>query len=160
MSGGLLCRITCALLLLFLLLRIASAQIQAQRAITVEGDAVTKHRLSPLAVIHEELPPGYTSLTIYLHVIVGPTGRVESVRATNLDRPSDKWAVDQAMAAEKLQRFRPFEKNGVPVRAAFDDCVWIVPPVEWLSPRVPFPQISNWNTLRITLSRTGCYGVC
>jgi hypothetical protein len=111
MSGGLLCRVTCAVPSLFLLLQIASAQIQTQGALAVEGEQVNKHRLSPLAVIHEKLPSGFTSLNVYLHVIVGPTGRVESVRAENLDQPSDKWAIDQAVAAEKQQRFRPFKKN-------------------------------------------------
>jgi hypothetical protein len=25
---------------------------------------------------------------------------------------------------------------------------------------IPFPEIHDWNSLRITLSRSGCYGMC
>jgi hypothetical protein len=28
------------------------------------------------------------------------------------------------------------------------------------NPHVPFPDIHDWNSLRITLSRSGCYGRC
>jgi ankyrin repeat protein len=32
--------------------------------------------------------------------------------------------------------------------------------VQWASRRVPFPAIRDWNSLRIRLTRTGCYGFC
>jgi hypothetical protein len=126
----------------------------------VEGDVVWSHRLTPRPMIHQELPPRSSAFDICLHVVVNPSGQVESAKAENVYNSADKWAVSEAVTAEKSQRFRPFIKNGRAVRAAFDDCVWIVPPVQWASPRVPFPAIHNWDTLRIRLSRTGCYGVC
>jgi hypothetical protein len=58
------------------------------------------------------------------------------------------------------RRFKPFERDGTPVRATFTDYVAIVPPEEWASPRVPFPAIQDWSTLRIRLQRTACYGTC
>jgi hypothetical protein len=35
-----------------------------------------------------------------------------------------------------------------------------VPQAQHPDARVPFPEIHDWNSLRITLSRSGCYGRC
>jgi hypothetical protein len=67
---------------------------------------------------------------------------------------------EEAERIEMRRRFKPFERDGTPVRATFTDYVAIVPPEEWASPRVPFPAIQDWSTLRIRLQRTACYGTC
>lgn len=139
-------RIIWAILLLFPLL-------------SPSGDEVSKHRITRLAVVHEKMPAGYTEVEVFFHVVVNTSGQVESTTALHMNKP-EQWEKDQAEAAEKLQRFRPFRRWGIAVRAAFEDVVWIVPPVEWVPHPVPFSAIQNWSTLRIRLSRTGCYGVC
>ncbi|MBV8553097.1 MAG: ankyrin repeat domain-containing protein [Acidobacteriaceae bacterium] len=58
------------------------------------------------------------------------------------------------------RHFRPFERAGQAVRATFTDIVLIYPPEEWVTPRVSFPDIENWNSLRIRLERLACYGPC
>jgi len=144
--------------LLFLLLHFASAQTSHQ-PVAVEGDEVWKHRIGRAEVVHEKLPPRYFARQVCLNVVVDTTGQVESVQPKEgpVDPP---WAMDPAEAMEKTRRFRPFTRNGVAVRATFEDCVDIVPPVEWASHRMPFPEIKSWDTLRIKLTRTGCYGSC
>lgn len=138
----------------------ASANAHRPRTTNIQNDELAQHRLTRSALIHEQLPPGFTSVQALLHVVVNTSGQVESATAWNVDRTDEKWARDQAEAAEQLQRFRPFKRRRHLVRAAFDDSVWIIPPVQWAPIHVPFPEISNWNTLRIKLTRTYCYGMC
>ena len=127
--------------------------------IEVEHEEALKHRLTKPVLIHEQLPPRHTSLNFTLRVIVDPSGKVESAKALYL-QPSNEWGADQVEAAEKQERFRPFTRKGAAVEVQFEDVAWIVPPVEWASPRVPFPEIHNWDSVRIGLLRTGCYGAC
>ncbi len=127
--------------------------------IRVDSEEASQHRLTKPVLIHEQLPQGYTSLDFTLSVIVDISGKVESAKAL-YTRPSEKWAAEQAEAAEKQQRFRPFTRRGAAAKVQFEDTAWIVPPVEWVSPREAFPEIHNWDSLRIGLRRTGCYGFC
>jgi len=128
-------------------------------AVKVDHEEASKHRLTKPVLIHEQLPPEYTSLNFTLCVIVDKSGKVESAKAMYV-QPSEKWAADEVEAAEKQQRFTPFTTKRTAVKVEFEDPAWIVPPVEWASPRVPFPEIHNWDSLRIGLRRTGCYGMC
>ena len=130
------------------------------RLTKINHDEFSKHRLTPPPVIHERLPPGYTSLEIFVDVVARTSGLVETATTANISRHLPKWATDEAETAERSQQFKPFKRRGHPVRATSQDIVWIVPPVEWASPRVLFPEIHDWASLRIKLSRTYCYGVC
>ncbi|HEX7359593.1 MAG TPA: ankyrin repeat domain-containing protein [Bryobacteraceae bacterium] len=147
-----------AALLLYILTNTLLAQ--PPDTISVEGQAVESHRLTHRAIIHQQLPPRYTTLNVCLQVVVNRSGGVDSARPEYPNMREEKWARDEAITAEESQRFRPFLKDGTPVRVTFEDCVWIVPPVQWASPRVPFPAIRDWGSLRVWLTRTGCYGFC
>ena len=92
--------------------------------------------------------------------MVSASGQVESVKVWNLDNPDEQWAREQAEAAEKSQRFRPFRQYRHPLPAVFEDNLWIVPPIEWADTHTPFSEISNRNSLRMAIERTGCYGMC
>ena len=52
--------------------------------------------------------------------------------------------------------FTPFTKDGKPVRALFKDTVAIVPAEKWLHPFLPFPQVRDWNSVRVHLERGRC----
>ena len=61
----------------------------------------------------------------------------------------------------KTWQYRSFERNGHPVVAKVRESVAI------LSNRtlsevvhIPFPEIHDWNSLRITLRTSSCYGTC
>ena len=150
MNANFLQRAICGLFLLLLFPTLQLAQI------AVEYEEVSLHRLNPREVIHGNLHSGPSSQRITLRVKVDASGKVDSVQA--VEGPEEFR--EQAVEIEKRQRFEPFERNGAAVRAGFEDEIFVVPPEEWAAPRVPFPAIQEWNTLRIKLSRTGCYGTC
>ena len=91
-----------------------------------------------------------------LKVVISRAGKVESAKAVS--GPKEFYA--EAETIEMEHTFKPFEKNGVSVRAIIDDYVSVLPPVEWAATKVPFPEIKDWNSLRIKLERTGCFGMC
>ncbi len=150
MSPNFLQRAICALFLFLLFPTLQWAQV------AIEDEEISQHRLDSRELIHGDLHREPRSQRITLRVIVDASGKVESAQA--VDGPEEFR--DQAAKIEKRQRFKPFERNGAAIRAAFEDYIFVVPPEEWTTPRVPFPAIQDWNTLRIKLTRTGCYGTC
>jgi hypothetical protein len=59
-----------------------------------------------------------------------------------------------------MARYRPFERDGRPVNASFDEQIGVLPPELLLKRHVPFPIIRDWDSIRITLMRIGCFGRC
>src|SRR6185437_2175712 len=53
-----------------------------------------------------------------------------------------------------------FLQDGKPTPAAFQDSVIFLPPERPPSVHRDFPDIHDWNTLRIGLKRSGCFGDC
>jgi len=151
MSANFRQRAICALFLLVLFPTLQLAQI------AIEYEEVSEHRLlDRREMIHGHLSAGPGLQRITLRVTVDRSGNVDSALA--IDGPEEFR--EKAVEIEKRQRFKPFERNGAAVQATFEDYVFVVPPEQWATPRVPFPPIQDWNTLRIKLTRTGCYGVC
>jgi hypothetical protein len=60
----------------------------------------------------------------------------------------------------KTWRYKPFERDGQPVTAKVRESVTILPIGELTEVHARFPEIHDWSSLRITLSRSGCYGNC
>ncbi len=54
------------------------------------------------------------------------------------------------------RRFKPFHKNGKPVKALITDYVTVLPP-EQAGTKEPFPDVKDWNSLRFTLERPAGY---
>jgi len=96
------------------------------------------------------------AIPLYLALIVDTEGRV-----TCAD-PVQGFPAFRARAKElaMLWRFKPFKRNGKPVVAQ----VYAEMPIRWLEnrpvTRVPFPQIKDWSMLRISLTRSMCFGTC
>lgn len=129
----------------------------AQEVVKIDGRELRNHRVEPVKSIHANLPPAeFLHDTVTLRVIVDTAGNVESAQAIN--GPSEFFA--QAEDIEHQRKFKPFEKDGVPVRASLDDYVSIFPPEQWGDTSIPFPEIKDWKSLRIRLKRTLCYGPC
>jgi ankyrin repeat protein len=133
-------------------------QALQQAPVSFSDQEALSHRILPAREIHtKRTSVGRSSFEqVTLNVVVTPSGRVESAKAIN--GPKEFYA--EAELIEKEHVFKPFEKNGVAVRASVEDYVWILPPVQWAAKKVPFPEIKNWNSLRITLERTTCFGTC
>jgi ankyrin repeat protein len=129
----------------------------SQQPIAVQSTEIWDHANGSPGVIHSKVPPqvpGEEAVT--LHVIVDATGAVESAKA--VAGPAQFFA--EAEGIEERRTFEPFVRNGVAVRVAFSDYISIVPPEQWAETYVPFPEIKDWNSLRIKLKRTACYGSC
>src|SRR5213075_1068535 len=60
----------------------------------------------------------------------------------------------------KAWQYKPFERNGHPVAAEVRESVAILPSRKYSAVHIRFPGIHDWTSLRITLRRSGCYGMC
>ena len=145
-------------LVLCLLILATAAAAAGQGTVQFPYQEVWSHRTRPAQSIHSD---HFDSRSIFLHdsvtldVIVGTDGHVESAHA--VEGPQEFYV--EAETIERDEKFKPFEKDGVPVRAAIKDHVRLAPPEKW-SARVLFPETKDWASLRMTLSRTTCYGAC
>lgn len=96
------------------------------------------------------------AIPLYLALIVDKEGGVVCADAVQGFPAFRARAEELAM----LWRFKPFKRNGEPIVAQ----VYAPMPIRWLDSRpvkrVPFPQIEDWSTLRISLTRSMCFGVC
>jgi len=67
---------------------------------------------------------------------------------------------ERAITEMRSRTYRPFERNGEATPATFQDYVFFLPPERVPSVHRPFPEIHDWNTLRIGLNRGTCFGSC
>lgn len=134
-----------------------SVAVWAQEPMPVQPIDLASHRIGKPGLIHSGTRFGFREQDyVGLKVIVDAQGNVESAHAVNGPREFFR----QAEALEAKRNFKPFQKGGAPVRASFEDTVSILPPEQWTEPRVPFPDVRDWNTLRMTLDRENCQGPC
>ncbi len=118
----------------------------------VPPDVVHAHWLEPRGFIHANLSHHGFGPEVSLQVSVTPNGRVESAQA--IDGPREFYG--QAEMIEMGRRFKPFLKAGEPARVSFADFVEIVPEERW-GPKVPFPEVKDWSSLRFSLERPTWY---
>ncbi len=146
-----------SLVILALLLFTGAAAFAQQTAAQFSPTEVWQHRTGIIRLIHVKSPPRLMlNDTVTLDVVVGPDGHVEAARA--IAGPQEFYSDAEAIEHDRV--FKPFQANGNPVRASIEDYVTIAPPEEWSAERVPFPTVRNWKSLRMTLSRSSCFGSC
>ncbi len=133
------------------------SSVWAQQPIKVQIEDMFEHRIGSPGVIRSDAKLSYPEQDyVELDVVVDAEGRVESAHAIK----GPQQFFEQAEEIEAKRKFKPFQKDGEAVRAAFQDYVSIVPPEKWAETRVPFPEIKDWNSLRMGLKRTRCFGAC
>jgi len=110
-----------------------------------------EHRIGDRGPIYTNL--GNEHFTAKCEVTVGTDGKAVSARMS-------AGFLGDLTPLCKTWQYKPFEQNGQPVAAKVRESVTILPIGERLETHVPFPEIHDWNSLRITLSRGGCYGMC
>jgi hypothetical protein len=99
---------------------------------------------------HDGVPP------TRLDLVVSATGEVLSV-----DPGSRSMSFGEYLQiAAKTWTYAPFAVNGKAVVARIRESIPIQPLGKAPKTPRPFPQITDWNSLRITLIRTQCYGAC
>jgi len=94
---------------------------------------------------------------IPVRVTVDVDGNVISAIA---DKSVSADLQSRSEAAAKNLHFRPFERGGHAVVASFEHRVIVLPPELLPKTHIPFPTIRDWNSLRMTLKRTTCFGTC
>jgi hypothetical protein len=109
-----------------------------------------EHRIGDRGPIYTNFGDAYV---VACEVDVGTDGKVLNAQTSN------GFIFDYTLLC-KTWRYKPFERNGQPVAARIRESVTILPVGERAEVHVPFPEIHDWNSLRITLSRSGCYGNC
>lgn len=103
------------------------ARAQQQRPIEFSGQQARSHWIRPARELHTKQTLDARSLfrQVTLQVIVGQSGRVESAKA--IGGPKEFYAEAEKIGMEHV--FKPFQKDGVSVRASVEDYVWVLPPV-------------------------------
>ena len=90
-------------------------------------------------------------------IVVSPQGIVESAEPLTPNMPH----LEEARAIEMARTFKPWYHDGVPTRVRFKDDVAVLTADErWMEPRMPFPEVPDPAKVKITLTRTFCYGTC
>jgi hypothetical protein len=128
-----------------------SSRAQEQAPVEFPDTEIASHRIGAPRQLHTAKPPLKLD-TVVLDVIVTPLGHVESAKAAG----GAKELFAEAEAIEVQREFKPFEKDGTPVRASIKDHVHIYPLEQWANEKTPLPEIKNWNSLRITLKQRDC----
>jgi hypothetical protein len=119
----------------------------AKLAVRISPSEAVANAISMPYLIHSARPEiGRVNVL----VVVTPTGTVAS--ATPFTR-HEQW-YQKAEARAMTWRFVPFRRQGSAIYATFSFVVRIVPPEKRPEQHISFPEINDWNSLRITLSRS------
>lgn len=149
----------------FLISSLCFAQTKPDsRPVSVGVNEVRDHLAGGPALIRVSLPERESGMLamegIAVRMTVDANGAVISAAADKSDNDVSADLLSRAESAAKGVRYRPFERDGHPVAVTFEDRVMVLPPELVPKKRIAFPQIHNWESLRITLRRTSCLGTC
>jgi hypothetical protein len=124
-------------------------------AVHVSHKEVSEHRLTPREALRAVLTRSFFA-SLELEIQVDEDGNVVSAQP----KRGPEHLYPAAIAQAKNWKYKPFEKNGKPVAARFEDYIRVLPPEDLPKAHVPFPQVHDGNALRIALRRTPCFGSC
>lgn len=150
--------------------RLNSTELQTGHSlITISNEEAFSHRIGHAPVLRVQLSPTLTEVLamvgITVEVEVGPDGVIRSAKATqNFESdPPQKVPLSLLTQVEALvreTRYEPFERDGHAVAVRFEEHVPVLPLELKPEHHVSFPEVKDWNSVIITLSRTGCFGAC
>lgn len=150
------------------------AKAQVREPVSPNDDEIAAHLVGTVPVIRMDFarfPDLQVVGALPVELIVNEQGNVTSAKLDGEDDTDDKnlkrsqREMAKALVAEAKKtgmqlHFRPFEDQGHPAPAQFEIQIPVRALVEQSPKHVPFPQIHNWRSVKIVLSRTGCYGTC
>jgi len=126
--------------------------------LTVDAEHAEAHRLGERHILRsssEKLIFGVDDY-VELQLSVSPEGAVTNASPAG----GNKDFYTEASKAALTWKYRPFEKNDRPVYAEVQDYAHILPPEKRPPTPVPFPEIADWKSLKLSLSRDLCLGSC
>lgn len=125
-----------------------------------------EHKVGPDAAIHltaAEYQEESTKSRFFVgqshvefEIVVSDNGRVDSAKLVGDAHGKE----DQARIIEMAREFKPWTRDGVPVRVKVRDYVSILPPERWSGVHMPFPEQWDSSTTSVGLKRTTCFGSC
>jgi|ERR1700722_13823007 hypothetical protein len=124
----------------------------AQGAIRVSYPEEVAHIIAASHMIHSATPVS----RIAMRVVVTPSGTVASATPVS---GNPQW-YEKATALAMTWRFIPFQRKGAAIYAILDYSVRVVPPEKRPLQKTAFPEVVDWDSVRITLQRTACRGLC
>jgi ankyrin repeat protein len=150
------------------------AQAQGAEPVSPNKEEVAAHLNGTVPSIQIDFtgfPEWPTLGVVPVQIRVNEQGNVILVKLADIDdadakdltksrRALVKTIIAEAEKAGMRLRFLPFEDQGHPVQAQFQIEMPIRDLNEKPAKHIPFPQIHNWDSVKIILSRTGCYGTC
>ncbi len=150
------------------------AKAQGREPVSPDDEEVAAHLVGKVPVIRMDFtkfPDLQVLGVVPVELLVDEQGNVTSVKLEGDDdadakdmkksqREMLKAVVAEAKKTGMQLHFRPFEDHGHPVPAQFEIEIPLRALVEQSLKRVPFPQVHSWNSIKIVLSRTGCFGTC
>jgi hypothetical protein len=139
----------------------ASAPTSEPAPIRVSNKEADDHSINhDLLYLRAANGPRFPGITIT--VVVDTTGSIVSALALpeNQENDTQPALLVQAEAMVRGLQFKPFYRYGHPVSVSFERYVTTLPLELKLDQRVPFPEVHDWNSIKITLERTVCYGMC
>ena len=125
----------------------------AERAVRISYSEAFANAISMPQLIHSTRSENGRVGVI---VVVTPTGTVASANASSRN---EQWQ-EKAAALAMTWHFVPFQREGSAVYTLFHSVIHVVPPERRPEGHISFPEIKDWNSLRITLERTRCLGAC
>jgi ankyrin repeat protein len=148
----------------------STAGLSASDPIAVSGKEVEEHRVGRLPILRVDFADGNSTLLsmtgITVKLTVDPDGVVTSAGGGRYPGPyfdpkngSANIQSKAEMAAREMH-YLPFKRNGHGVWATFTERIAVLPPELKSLVNVPFPEVRDWNTVVMTLSRTSCLGSC
>jgi ankyrin repeat protein len=95
---------------------------------------------------------------LHLTLIVSLTGDVSDAEASGDDRSMKFWP----KLRDKVYHWKyvPFEKEGKAVTAEVEEYIDLVPPEKLPKIHIAPPRLNEDSKVKITLSRSGCFGSC
>jgi len=148
----------------------STAGVPASGPVAVSGKEVEEHRIGRLPILRVDFADGNSTLLsmtgITVKLTVNPDGVVTSARGSRYPGPysdSENGSANiqgKAEMAAREMHYRPFERDGHGVWATFTERIAVLPPELKPSVNAPFPEVREWNTVVMTLSRTSCLGSC
>jgi hypothetical protein len=143
----------------------AFSQTQAESLVSIDSDEAGQHLLGDFPYVRtasanptqEEMNLRFEGLRV--RVTVNAAGGVDSAEC-QCNKSSYPELAARAESAAREVKYKPFVRDGQPVRAQFDQWMMVLPAELKPLRHVEFPVVNDWNTVRISLRRTLCYGRC
>jgi hypothetical protein len=132
-----------------------AAALSAAPQAGVSPQEVQAHRIGSIKPVRSaNAPRGWRAVAV--DVIVDSGGYIASVRAVNCAGDF----CDEAVAHIKELRYQPFEFEGKAVSQEFTEYVPVLPLEKLPDRHTPFPEVKDWESMKIALKRTQCFGTC